>query len=149
MDAKFNSFSESISKQVNEIYFDKSWFCIVSKTTGILLPCQIGRNKERGLNQFQRDKNVKPFKKMQLFSLSCFYFNLQLELLKIRVIFTLHSLQQHYSAWCNYLLSIMIGNNDSWRIWQNIEYNYPLSMMIGTNDSWIIQQNRIEQMALA
>ena len=47
-------------------FFDKSWFCIVSKTTGILLPCQIGRNKELGLNQFQRDKNIKPFKIMQL-----------------------------------------------------------------------------------
>ena len=146
MDAKFNSLSESISKQLNELYFDKSGFCIVSKTSGILLACQNGRNKERGLNQFQRDKNIKPFKIMQLFSLSCFHFNLQLELLKIRVIFT----AQHYSAWCNYLLSIMIGNNDSWRIQQNIEYNYPpLSIMIGSNDSWIIQQNRIEQMALA
>ena len=149
MDAKFNSFSESISKQVNELYFDKSGFCIVSKTTGILLPCQIGNNKERGLNQLQKDKNVKRFKIMQLFSISFCYFNLQYELLKIRVIFTVHSLQQHYSAWCNYLLSIMIGNNNSWRIWQNIEYNNSLSIMIGSNDSWIIQQNRIEQLALA
>ena len=77
---------------MNELYFDKSGFCIVSKNTGTLLPCQIGRNKERGLNQLQKDKNVKRFKIMQLFSLSCFYFNLQYELLKFRVIFTVHSI---------------------------------------------------------
>ena len=50
------------------------------------------RNKEQGLNQLQKDKNVKRFKIMQLFSLSCFYFNLQYELLKFRVIFTVHSI---------------------------------------------------------
>ena len=145
MEAKFNSFSESISKQVNELYFDKSGFCIVSKTSGILLACQNGRNKERGLNQFQRDKNIKPFKIMQLFSLSCFHFNTSCA----RSELFSQCIHFNNTTWCNYLLSIMIGSNDSWRIWQNIVYNYPLSIMIGSNDSWIIQQNRIEQMALA
>ena len=116
----------------------KVGFVLFQRTLAYFCPAKSVEIKSGDWINSKKDKNVKRFKIMQLFSLSCFHFNLQLELLKIRVIFTVHSLQQHYSAWCNYLLSIMIGNNNSWRIWQNIEYNYPLLIMIGSNDSWII-----------